>query len=169
MIIISCSPSPQSQSPHIFCSPLSVKAFSAGSNGLYDWLCDSVSQFLPAFLFLVLSAITKAATTVTMTVMVMTRTVAVSAMQSWLSTQASEDPASCGGSWHVTLRQSSMQRCRTYMILLNTRCSSQSQLHGLPGGATRKVIVNINKDDDVGVSSQTYPEIILYLLFFFMV
>lgn len=77
-------------------------AFSDG--GLYVCVCDSVSHFFPGFFFLFLSAITRAATTVTSTVTVMTSTVAVSAMQSWLSTQAREAPASCGGPRHVTLR-----------------------------------------------------------------
>ncbi|PWA30317.1 hypothetical protein CCH79_00015783, partial [Gambusia affinis] len=64
-------------------------------------LCESASQFFPRLFFLFLSAITTAATTVTRTVMVMTRTVAVSATQSWLSTQAREAPTSCGGSLQV--------------------------------------------------------------------
>lgn len=95
-----------SQSLHVVRSLHSLAVYHADSldGALYVCVCDSESQFFPWFLFLFLSAITKAATTVTSTVTVMTSTVAVSAMQSWLSTQASEAPASCGGSLHVTLR-----------------------------------------------------------------
>lgn len=46
---------------------------------------------------------TTAANTVTSTIKVMTSTVAVSAMHNCLSTHASEAPASCRGSRHVTL------------------------------------------------------------------